>query len=86
MTIILHITEREQWKKAKLSGVYRDDTLDSDDSYIVLAHNKWLKWQMLSSKLKKAWSSFASRLTRFNLKFDTKVLKEEKRILTSMDL
>jgi uncharacterized protein (DUF952 family) len=30
VTIILHITERGQWEKAKLSGVYRGDTLDSD--------------------------------------------------------
>ena len=27
--IILHITKREQWEKAKLEGVYRGDTLDS---------------------------------------------------------
>ncbi len=26
---ILHITRREQWEKAKLEGVYRGDTLDS---------------------------------------------------------
>ena len=29
MSIILHITKREQWEKARLDGVYRDDTLDS---------------------------------------------------------
>ena len=29
MIIILHITKREQWEKAKLEGVYRSDTLDS---------------------------------------------------------
>lgn len=29
MSIILHITRREQWKKAKLEGVYKGDTLDS---------------------------------------------------------
>ena len=29
MGIILHITKREQWEKAKLEGVYRGDTLDS---------------------------------------------------------
>lgn len=28
MSIILHITKREQWEKAKLKGVYRSDTLD----------------------------------------------------------
>ncbi len=30
MGIILHITKREQWEQAKLTGVYRGDTLDSD--------------------------------------------------------
>jgi uncharacterized protein (DUF952 family) len=30
MSLILHITKREQWAQAKLSGVYRGDTLDSD--------------------------------------------------------
>lgn len=30
MSIILHITKREQWEKAKLKGVYRGDTLDSE--------------------------------------------------------
>lgn len=29
VSIILHITKREQWEKAKLEGVYRGDTLDS---------------------------------------------------------
>ena len=29
MIIILHITKREQWEKAKLEGVYRSDTHDS---------------------------------------------------------
>jgi len=28
VSIILHITKREQWEKAKLKGVYRSDTLD----------------------------------------------------------
>ena len=30
MNIILHITQREQWKQAKLVQVYRGDTLDSE--------------------------------------------------------
>lgn len=30
MTIILHITRREEWEKAKVSGFYRGDTLDSE--------------------------------------------------------
>jgi len=29
VSIVLHITKREQWEKAKLEGVYRGDTLDS---------------------------------------------------------
>jgi uncharacterized protein (DUF952 family) len=29
VSVILHITKREQWEKAKLDGVYRGDTLDS---------------------------------------------------------
>jgi uncharacterized protein (DUF952 family) len=29
VSTILHITKREQWEKAKLEGVYRGDTLDS---------------------------------------------------------
>jgi uncharacterized protein (DUF952 family) len=29
VNIILHIVKREQWEKAKLKGVYRGDTLDS---------------------------------------------------------
>ena len=29
MSVILHIAKREQWEKAKLEGVYRGDTLDS---------------------------------------------------------
>jgi uncharacterized protein (DUF952 family) len=29
MSVILHITRRKQWEKAKLTGVYRGDTLDS---------------------------------------------------------
>jgi uncharacterized protein (DUF952 family) len=29
VSIILHITKRKQWEKAKLEGVYRGDTLDS---------------------------------------------------------
>ncbi|MBD0262542.1 MAG: DUF952 domain-containing protein [Tolypothrix sp. Co-bin9] len=28
MTIILHITRREEWEKAKVAGLYRGDTLD----------------------------------------------------------
>jgi uncharacterized protein (DUF952 family) len=28
MTIILHITRREEWEKTKLAGFYRGDTLD----------------------------------------------------------
>lgn len=30
MTIILHITQKEQWERAKLDGIYRGDTLDSE--------------------------------------------------------
>lgn len=30
MTIILHITRREEWEKAKLAGLYRGDTLDTE--------------------------------------------------------
>ncbi len=30
MTIILHITRREEWEKAKLAGFYRADSLDSE--------------------------------------------------------
>ncbi|MBW4634525.1 MAG: DUF952 domain-containing protein [Iphinoe sp. HA4291-MV1] len=30
MTTILHITQQEQWKQAKLVGTYRGDTLDSE--------------------------------------------------------
>ena len=30
MSLILHITKREQWKQAKLSRVYSGDTLGSD--------------------------------------------------------
>ncbi|MBW4572509.1 MAG: DUF952 domain-containing protein [Tolypothrix carrinoi HA7290-LM1] len=30
MTIILHITRREEWEKAKVAGFYRGDTLDSE--------------------------------------------------------
>ncbi|MBD2603134.1 DUF952 domain-containing protein [Scytonema hofmannii FACHB-248] len=30
MTLILHITRREEWEKAKLAGFYRGDTLDSE--------------------------------------------------------
>ena len=30
VSVILHITKREYWEKAKLEGVYRGDTLDSD--------------------------------------------------------
>jgi uncharacterized protein (DUF952 family) len=29
VSVILHITKREQWEKAMLEGVYRGDTLDS---------------------------------------------------------
>ena len=29
VSVILHIVRREQWEKAKLEGVYRGDTLDS---------------------------------------------------------
>lgn len=29
MSVILHITKREQWEKAVFEGVYRGDTLDS---------------------------------------------------------
>jgi uncharacterized protein (DUF952 family) len=30
MTLILHITRREEWEKAKVVGFYRADTLDSE--------------------------------------------------------
>ncbi|NMG22904.1 DUF952 domain-containing protein [Brasilonema bromeliae] len=30
MSTILHITQREQWKQAKLLGTYQGDTLDSE--------------------------------------------------------
>lgn len=30
MTIILHITGHEEWEKAKLAGLYRGDTLDTE--------------------------------------------------------
>jgi uncharacterized protein (DUF952 family) len=30
MTLILHITTREQWERAKSTGAYRGDTLDSE--------------------------------------------------------
>jgi uncharacterized protein (DUF952 family) len=30
MTLILHITQREEWEKAKLAEFYRSDTLDSE--------------------------------------------------------
>lgn len=30
MTIILHITTRDQWEKAKPTGFYRGDTLDTE--------------------------------------------------------
>jgi uncharacterized protein (DUF952 family) len=30
MTLILHITKREEWEKAKLAGFYRADSLDSE--------------------------------------------------------
>jgi uncharacterized protein (DUF952 family) len=30
MTLILHITRREEWEKAKLAGFYRADSLDSE--------------------------------------------------------
>ena len=30
MSIILHITQNKQWKEAKLSGIYRGDTLDTE--------------------------------------------------------
>ncbi|KAF3888759.1 MULTISPECIES: DUF952 domain-containing protein [Nostocales] len=30
MSIILHITQKEQWEQAKRDGVYRGDTLDSE--------------------------------------------------------
>lgn len=30
MNTILHITQQEQWKQAKLVGTYRGDTLDSE--------------------------------------------------------
>jgi len=29
VSVILHITKREQWEKAMLEGIYRGDTLDS---------------------------------------------------------
>ena len=29
MVLILHITRSEQWREAKLAGIYRGDTLDS---------------------------------------------------------
>ena len=28
--LILHITKQEQWEQAKLAGIYRGDTLDSE--------------------------------------------------------
>jgi uncharacterized protein (DUF952 family) len=30
MNTILHITQRQQWEQAKLTGTYRGDTLDSE--------------------------------------------------------
>ena len=30
MSVILHITKREEWERAKLAGVYRGDTLESE--------------------------------------------------------
>jgi uncharacterized protein (DUF952 family) len=30
MSIILHITQKQQWEQAKLNGSYRGDTLDSE--------------------------------------------------------
>ncbi|MFQ6101804.1 MAG: DUF952 domain-containing protein [Anaerolineae bacterium] len=30
MSLILHITKREQWERAESAGVYRGDTLDSE--------------------------------------------------------
>ncbi|MCP6761736.1 MAG: DUF952 domain-containing protein [Fischerella sp. CENA71] len=30
MNIILHITQREKWKAAKLAGIYRADSLESE--------------------------------------------------------
>ncbi|NRB07113.1 MAG: DUF952 domain-containing protein [Richelia sp.] len=30
MSIILHITQKKQWKEAKLSGIYRGDTLNTE--------------------------------------------------------
>jgi len=30
MNTILHITQRQQWEKAKLVGIYRGDTLESE--------------------------------------------------------
>jgi uncharacterized protein (DUF952 family) len=30
MNTIFHITQREQWEQAKLTGIYRGDTLDSE--------------------------------------------------------
>ena len=30
MNVILHIIKREKWEQARLIGVYRDDTLDSE--------------------------------------------------------
>lgn len=30
MTLLLHITMREQWDRARFAGVYRSETLDTD--------------------------------------------------------
>ena len=30
MTLLLHITSREQWDRARFAGVYRGDTLDTE--------------------------------------------------------
>ncbi|NEP01738.1 MAG: DUF952 domain-containing protein [Symploca sp. SIO2E9] len=30
MNTILHITQRQQWEQAQLTGIYRGDTLDSE--------------------------------------------------------
>ena len=30
MTLLLHITAREQWDRARFAGVYRGDTLDTE--------------------------------------------------------
>jgi uncharacterized protein (DUF952 family) len=30
VSVILHITKREEWERAKLAGVYRGDTLESE--------------------------------------------------------